>query len=782
MKWFITTVVLAVFAAMPVLAQNIIQQSPTTFDDADFARNDGVLGLQATTVLSNTQLKLLNGSTKAKGARRLGFATPGDGGAADYYWSAINCPIPDDGAQVQPTGSVGCWIANLGDTADVRIWTGAPNGTIDNTVGLQAALNSQCGIRPIWIPQVTSPFIVTKITPNTSCTIRGGGWNSWLKEKNGGNQPIIDLAGKSEVTIEGIEFDGNKANNTTSYAPCVASSLAGTYTVFSKNKVHDCANEGFRYAGSRIDILDNIFLDIGNTQNGNAGATSNTCCGIPTAYVIQRGNIVNTTNGPGLSCGFDGCSFILFDQNIIINNGQGSAAADGITAYHYANNNISATNNKIYNSGNHCIHLGGNQMVVRDNDCQVSAHGGVTLIGSRTWNAGTISVTNGSTTVVGSGTGWLTAGFESGGFGGELFVGGLAPQISRIVSDTQITLKTPYTGTTQLDLPYSIKQTARNTGAIVSGNSIYGVASGYDGIAVIKYDNVVVSGNYNTGGHTGVLFTGVRGGTINGNSIESTSHSCYQTQSLAAYGVGTVAVTNGSTTVTGSGTAWLSALPLTANEIILRIPYTGINIVGTVNSDTSITLNTPYPGTTNTASPYFLSWGQASRLAITGNQANLCANNGFDIINTRESSITGNVANNITNYPYFEDETSITNSFGSGNQFGGSGANYIRTLLDSQPKPAVSACGTSPVVANGSTNSRGIITIGSGTVPSCTLTYATTAALSPFFAEPVCIGMLRNGTAVGISTWDTRSVTFSFAASASGQQLFYQCLPVGYLP
>ncbi|MGY2052425.1 hypothetical protein [Methylobacterium sp. JK268] len=59
--------------------------------------------------------------------RRNGFAAPGDGGAMDYTWSAANCTAPDDGAQVQPTGRIGCWIADpAGSEVDIRIWGARP--------------------------------------------------------------------------------------------------------------------------------------------------------------------------------------------------------------------------------------------------------------------------------------------------------------------------------------------------------------------------------------------------------------------------------------------------------------------------------------------------------------------------------------------------------------------------------------------------------------------------------------------------------------------------------
>src|SRR4051794_38373664 len=63
-------------------------------------------------IASNAALKLIQGSPGMR-VTRAGFASPSDGGSAVYNWSQINCAAADDGAQVQPTGKVGCWIADF---------------------------------------------------------------------------------------------------------------------------------------------------------------------------------------------------------------------------------------------------------------------------------------------------------------------------------------------------------------------------------------------------------------------------------------------------------------------------------------------------------------------------------------------------------------------------------------------------------------------------------------------------------------------------------------------
>jgi hypothetical protein len=68
------------------------------------------------------------------------------------------------------------------------------------------------------------------------------------------------------------------------------------------------------------------------------------------------------------------------------------------------------------------------------------------------------------------------------------------------------------------------------------------------------------------------------------------------------YATGTVSINNGSTALTGIGTAWIANAVMTTNAIIqLGATWYRIN---TVNSDVSITLSTPYAGANLVNVPY----------------------------------------------------------------------------------------------------------------------------------------------------------------------------------
>lgn len=73
---------------------------------------------------------------------RDGFHRAGDGGAAVYYWSASACSISggDNGSQVAPDNGVGCWLADMSQPMDVRVWGAECNGTANDSVALNAAV------------------------------------------------------------------------------------------------------------------------------------------------------------------------------------------------------------------------------------------------------------------------------------------------------------------------------------------------------------------------------------------------------------------------------------------------------------------------------------------------------------------------------------------------------------------------------------------------------------------------------------------------------------------
>lgn len=82
--------------------------------------------------------------------------------------------------------------------------------------------------------------------------------------------------------------------------------------------------------------------------------------------------------------------------------------------------------------------------------------------------------------------------------------------------------------------------------------------------------------------------------------------------------------------------------------------------------------------------------------------------------------------------------------------------------------PSVSACGTSPSVSG--TDNWGVITVGTGVVTSCLLSFSQT-----YGAAPVCIMTPSAATvAVGLSI-STSAATIALSATLAGGKIFYWC-------
>jgi hypothetical protein len=82
--------------------------------------------------------------------------------------------------------------------------------------------------------------------------------------------------------------------------------------------------------------------------------------------------------------------------------------------------------------------------------------------------------------------------------------------------------------------------------------------------------------------------------------------------------------------------------------------------------------------------------------------------------------------------------------------------------------PSVSSCGTSPsVVGNDAT---GLITVGSGVVTACTLTFSRT-----YTTAPVCVAVASLATVTLGATTSTTAITFGMSLTLGGGTIRYLC-------
>ena len=96
-------------------------------------------GLATPHVANNTALQAIVPTAPGQVYVRDGFYAAGDGGGATYTSAAGACSTPDNGAQVQPTGTAYCWTLATTGTADIRVWGAFPNQSGDSAPAIRNA-------------------------------------------------------------------------------------------------------------------------------------------------------------------------------------------------------------------------------------------------------------------------------------------------------------------------------------------------------------------------------------------------------------------------------------------------------------------------------------------------------------------------------------------------------------------------------------------------------------------------------------------------------------------
>lgn len=266
--------------------------------------------------------------------------------------------------------------------------------------------------------------------------------------------------------------------------------------------------------------------------------------------------------------------------------------------------------------------------------------------------------------------------------------------------------------------------------------------------------------NYCDSSQTGGFTVGSgQNGTIKSNYC----HNC-NTAGGTSYTTGTLTATNGSPSITGSGTVWTSGMV-----------GGGITIQGTTytilsrSSNTAITLVSPFIGTTGGGQSYSIYIGGG------GNFAGLLINGG----GTYNLQVNGNVFKSDSGNALgvgINDATGLTPAqslitYDQTNSISGPGGLYtpLPTVL-----PTVTSC-TNGAIDPSSTNSRGLIVF-TGASTGCTIVFAAYPAFTGL--TPSCMFTVGpgNGFAIGWGSGSgTASFVFQTAGNLSGQDVFYSC-------
>lgn len=268
-------------------------------------------------VSNNPALKNITGAV-GKRLVRLGFNTPGDGGLATYNWSETNCVLADNGAQVQPTGVTGCWIADFSGMAPTAmIWGCLGDGTGDDRPCVQAAIDAMSTAKGILhfdakhLYRIVGTLNVTKPL-KMSGQYRYGTWVTRADDYRGcawgliksDNLTLLNVTANT-VTIDGVCMqlfpDGNN------------SATAGAAIRLSPPSI-DTSQTGVTLTNNYIlNPWEGIILDGYGPQNTH-------CCGVGGSgdNYIAHNTIANPRN-IGISIGRNTANSMTVGNSIINN-------------------------------------------------------------------------------------------------------------------------------------------------------------------------------------------------------------------------------------------------------------------------------------------------------------------------------------------------------------------------------------------------------------------------------------------------------------------------------
>lgn len=281
--------------------------------------------------------------------------------------------------------------------------------------------------------------------------------------------------------------------------------------------------------------------------------------------------------------------------------------------------------------------------------------------------------------------------------------------------------------------PYSIEGAAQWLTTGISGGEIYSL-NFYDPTAASAVYNVTSSGEVNlsvNGGHVsfaygpvfydnggGARIWNISGATIGNWGRTTTAGTYYGVQLNTALSGNTVNISGNTFTCASSGS-------------ILK---SGVLVTSATNA----------------------------RVNISGNTMRVCQDDYVIQGSGGVVSINGNMGFSTVSRSLWDATTSNAQVVATANIF---------PATVTRRAPTISSCGTSPTAASGSSNQSGDITIGTGGITACTISFTGT-----LLRTPSCTAVTNSATiTAGVTAVSNAAVTFGFSADLSGGIVRYQC-------
>lgn len=253
----------------------------------------------------------------------------------------------------------------LVDKINAKAYGAVGNGTTDDTLALQAALDAinTAGGGILFVPKgtyvITDSLVVYSNTIVIGESIAG---TIFLSQCETAVNLLRTNTGSSHCAFEKFSINGNKA----SYESSSGLFLAGSYHTVREVYVYDIKTYDGIIAGSSSSqiTIDNCWV-IGTNRIGIAVNDN-------TSYIKITNNYIEATGAGGINIIGGSVSNVLVDHNMTKDTGE-----DCICGYYPTNTNLVITNNIGINAGNNAIHMGGNKIKVSNNFFYTAAQHGM---------------------------------------------------------------------------------------------------------------------------------------------------------------------------------------------------------------------------------------------------------------------------------------------------------------------------------------------------------------------------------------------------------------------
>lgn len=289
------------FDADAVLAQDLANTIDTT-------KGVSLIGGATRNVDNLSALKAVN-TGKNKQVFRRGFATPGDGGEAFYYFDGASTAVSDDITVVAPNNGAGRWILNHPGYLNARI-AGCARNRGDNQVPLNACLaiaGASERLKRVHLPADTYSMNDQVVITGSGVTLTGDGRLATVLFQSKLNTNILNVQGP-HFTFSGLgiyysDVPTAGANVLVTNTSCngrdfvLANAWNGidvgagaTACKFTDFDITNYEQSAFYMHENGDCFISNFLMNAGNTNRGRLGAIRlyNHC----EAFIAEQGDIL----------------------------------------------------------------------------------------------------------------------------------------------------------------------------------------------------------------------------------------------------------------------------------------------------------------------------------------------------------------------------------------------------------------------------------------------------------------------------------------------------------